>query len=101
MFVLGQLFASLAVLFSMIFKVIYFLLVIRIILSWFQVSPYSELASLLYRVTDPILLPFRRLPLRIGMIDFSPILAFLILSFLDSFIVGILRQLSYHFGAMA
>ena len=99
MFILGQLFASLAVLFSMLFKVIYFLLVVRIILSWFQVGPYSDIAGILYRITDPILLPFRRLPLRIGMIDLSPILAFLVLSFLDSFVVGVLRQLAYQFGA--
>lgn len=99
MFVLGQLFASLAVLFAMIFKVIYFLLVIRIILSWFQVNPYSEAVTLLYRVTDPILAPFRKLPLAIGGIDFSPILAFLVLSFLDHFIVGLLQQFAYRFGA--
>ena len=101
MFILGQLFVSLAVLFSMLFKVIYFLLVIRIVLSWFQVSSYSDLVSVLYRMTDPILLPFRRLPLQIGMIDFSPILAFLLISFLDSFVVGIMRQLAYQFGAAA
>jgi YggT family protein len=98
MFIIGQLFASLAILFSMLFKVIYFLLVIRIILSWFQVDPYSELAGILYRITDPVLAPFRRLPLQVGGFDFSPILAFLALSFLDSFVVGVLRQLAYQFG---
>lgn len=100
MFILGQFFASLAVLFSMLFKVIYFLLVIRIILSWFQISPFSEAVSILYRITDPILLPFRKLPLQIGMMDLSPILAFILLTFLDHFMVGIFRQLAYQFGAM-
>ncbi|OGX05485.1 MAG: hypothetical protein A3G87_09780 [Omnitrophica bacterium RIFCSPLOWO2_12_FULL_50_11] len=99
MFIFGQLFSSLAVLFAMIFKVLYLLLVIRIILSWFQVNPYSDIVSTLYRVTDPILMPIRRLPLQIGMIDFSPVVAFLVLGFLDSFIVGILRQLAFQFGA--
>ena len=99
MFVLGYFFSSLALLFSMIFKILYFLIVIRIILSWFQVDPYSEVAAVLYRVTDPILLPFRRLPLQIGMIDLSPIVAFLALSVADHFVVGILRQLAYQFGA--
>lgn len=101
MFILGQFFASLAVLFSMVFKVIYFLLVIRIILSWFQVNPFSEPINLLYRVTEPILLPLRRLPLQVGMIDFSPIVAFILLTFLDHFIVGIFQQLAYRFGAFA
>jgi YggT family protein len=98
MFILGQLFSSLALLFSMLFNVIYFLLVIRIILSWFPVNQYSEIVQLLYRITDPILAPFRRIPLRMGMIDFSPIFAFLAIAFLRNFIVGILTQLAYKFG---
>ena len=100
MFIFGQLFASLALLFSMIFKVIYFLLVIRIIISWFQVNPFSEPVNLLYRITEPILLPLKRLPLQIGMIDFSPIVAFFLLYVLDFFVVGSLRGLAYQFGAL-
>ena len=100
MFIVGQFFASLAVLFSMVFKVIYFLLVIRIVVSWFQVNPFSEPINLLYRVTEPILLPLRKLPLKVGMIDFSPIVAFILLTFLDHFIVGIFQQLAYQFGAL-
>ena len=99
MFVIGQLFSSLAILCSMLFRVMYFLLVIRMVLSWFQVSPFSEPVNILYRITEPLLMPFRRLPLKVGVIDFSPILAFVILSFLDNFIVGLLQQLAYRFGA--
>ena len=100
MFVIGQLFSSLAVLFSMVFKILYFLLVLRIIISWFRVDSFSEPVSLLYRVTDPLLLPLKRLPLQIGMIDFSPILAFLALTFLDHFLVGLLQQIAYRCGVM-
>ncbi len=98
MFVFGQLFSSLALLFNMIFNVIYFLLVIRIILSWFGVNPYNELAQMLFRITDPILAPFRRLPLQIGMVDLSPIVAFIVLAFARSFVVGTLTQLAHKFG---
>ncbi|MBI4394816.1 MAG: YggT family protein [Candidatus Omnitrophica bacterium] len=100
MFIIGQFFASLAILVSMIFKVIYFLLVIRIIVSWFQASSFSEPISLLYRITDPILLPLRRLPLQVGMIDFSPVVAFILISFIDSFVVGILQRLAFQFGGV-
>jgi YggT family protein len=82
----------------MIFNVLYFLLVIRIVLSWFGVNPYNEIVSILYRITDPILKPFRRLPLQVGMIDFSPIVAFIVLTFLRTFVVGLLTQLSYRFA---
>ncbi|MBI3999738.1 MAG: YggT family protein [Candidatus Omnitrophica bacterium] len=98
MFIFGQFFASLAVLVSMIFKVIYFLLVIRIIVSWFQVNPFSEPISMLYRITEPILLPLRKLPLQVGVIDFSPVVAFILISFLDSFIVGVLQQIALQFS---
>ncbi len=101
MFIIGQLLASLALLFSMIFKIFYFLLVIRIILSWFAVDSYSEPFQTLFRITEPILAPFRRLPIQIGMFDLSPVLAFLALSFLDHFIVGILRGLALQLGAAA
>jgi len=98
MFILGQLFSSLALLFGMIFNVIYFLLVVRIIISWFGVNPYNELVQILFKITEPILAPFRRLPLQVGMIDFSPIIAFIILAFVRNFVVGLLTQLAYRFG---
>jgi len=99
MFVLGQFFASLALLFSMVFKLLYFLIAIRILLSWFPVDPYNDVIRTLYAITDPILEPLRRLPLNVGMIDFSPMIAFILLTFLDSFVVGILRRLAMQFGA--
>lgn len=99
MFILAQLFSSLALLFSMVFKILYFLLVIRIILSWFSVDPFNTTVSTLYQITDPLLVPFRKLPLQIGMIDFSAMFAFLALAFLDHFVVGLLTQLAYRFAA--
>jgi len=98
MFMLSQLFSSLALLTSMIFNVLYFLLVIRIVLSWFGMNPYNELTQILLRITDPILKPSRRLPLQIGGLDLSPIVAFLVLAFLRNFIVGMLTQLAHKFG---
>ena len=99
MFVVGQLFSSLALLFGILFKVIYFLLVIRIILSWFQVDPFSEPARTLYQITEPILEPLRRIPfLQIGPLDLSSILAFFILNFLENVIVVGLQRLAIHFS---
>ena len=93
-----QLFSSLAWLFNMLFTIVYFILIARILLSWFGVNPYNELVQIVYRISDPILRPFRRLPLQVGMIDFSPILAFILLSFLRSLVVGGLRGLAFKFG---
>lgn len=95
MFVFGELFRSLALLVSLTFNILYFVLVIRIILSWVGADPYNEIVNVVYRISDPILMPFRRLPLQMGGIDFSPILAFIVLSVLRSFIVNVLYQLAY------
>jgi len=98
MFILGEFLRSLALLISLVINILYFLLVIRIILSWVGADRYNEIVQIVYRVTDPVLAPLRRLPLRIGMMDFSPIVAFIILSVIKSFIVNILYQLAYRLG---
>ncbi len=98
MFVIGELFRSFALLVSLAFNILYFVLVVRIILSWVNADPHNEIVQIIYRVTDPILAPFRRLPLQMGGIDFSPIVAFLVLSVLRSFIVSILYQIAYRLG---
>ena len=92
MYILGQFLASLAYLLNMIFNILYFLLVVRIIISWFGVNTYNEIVQVLLRITEPILAPFRKLPLQMGFVDFSPILAFVVLWFLRDFIVGVLSH---------
>ncbi len=98
MFIFGELFRSLALLVSLVFNIVYFILVIRIILSWVNPDPYNEIVRVIYRISDPILIPFRRLPLQAGAIDFSPIVAFLVLSVLRNFIVNILCQVAGRLG---
>ena len=50
----------------------------RIILSWFPVSPGGPMASIfsfLYRITEPLLGPLRRVIPPLGGFDLSPIVA--------------------------
>ena len=98
MFIVGEIFRSLALLISLLFNIIYFILVVRIILSWVGADAYNEIVQIIYRITEPLLLPFRRLPLQIGAMDFSPILAFIVLSVIRNFLVNILYQLAYRMG---
>ena len=98
MFVFSELVRSLAVLIDMIFGLLYILLVIRIIMSWFAVNPYNEIVQIIFKITEPLLAPFRKLPLQIGALDFSPVAAFLVLRFLNIFIVGLLRNLATRLG---
>ena len=98
MFVVAEIVRSLALLVSLLFNVLYFILIIRIIMSWINPDPYNEIVQIIYRISDPILVPFRRLPLQMGGIDFSPILAFVVLSVLRNFIVNILYHIAYRIG---
>ncbi len=98
MFVFGELLSSLAMLMGMIFKLVYFVLVVRMLLSWVNPDPYNQMVRIIYRVTEPILAPFRRIIPPMGMVDISPIVVFLLLSFIEKFVVGVLLQLSSRIG---
>ena len=98
MFIFAELFRSLALLISLIFNIVYFVLVIRIIISWVGADPYNEIVRVIYKISDPILEPFKRLPLQLGSIDFSPIIAFILLSVVKGFIVNVLYQLAAKLG---
>ena len=65
------------------------LLVVRVVMSWFPISPNGPaetVAGFLYMVTDPVLVPLRRIlpPVRMGAmaLDLSPIVAGFCLSVL-------------------
>ncbi len=64
-------------------------LVVRVLMSWFPISrdgPMATVAGVLYTVTDPVLLPLRRIVPAVRMgnmaLDLSPIVAFFGLSIL-------------------
>lgn len=55
-------------------------ILIRALLSWFQMDPANPFIQALSAVTDPIIDPIRRVVPRIMMIDFSPMIAMIVLS---------------------
>lgn len=56
-------------------------LIIYILLSWFPNARSSSFGQFLGRICEPYLEPFRRIIPPLGMIDLSPIVAFLVLNF--------------------
>jgi len=69
--------------------------IIRAVLSWVNPDPYNPIVRALYSVTEPVLSRLRRkLPLFAGSIDFSPIVAVLIIVFLQRFVVRTLFDLA-------
>jgi YggT family protein len=81
---------------SLVFQAYQFLILIRVLLSWVNVNPYGRainhpLIDLLYRLTDPVLEPLRRLiPPIGGMLDISPIVAMILLEVVRQVIVRLL-----------
>jgi YggT family protein len=62
--------------------------VVAALISWVSPDPRNPIVQILYRMTEPILRPFRRIlpPQRTGGIDFSPIFVILIIEFLKVFV---------------
>ena len=56
----------------------------RVIVSWFSPSPTNRLVIILYQVTEPFLAPLRRIIPRVGMFDFTPLVAIIILRLIVS-----------------
>jgi len=55
-----------------------FVLLARVLLSWVQIDPYHPAVQALYRLTEPVLQPIRRvLPQGVGL-DFSPVIAMIL-----------------------
>lgn len=72
-------------------RVINFLILIRVLMSWFIRDPRNPFAVFIYSLTEPILSPFRKLLRRLGvggMLDFSPILALLVIQMIANAIVS-------------
>lgn len=59
-------------------------LIIYILMSWFPNARETAIGRLLARICEPYLEPFRKIIPPIGMMDISPIVAFLVLNFARS-----------------
>lgn len=75
---------------SLLLRIIDSLILVRVLLSFFPTLHSSKISYFIYQMTEPILAPCRaildRLGLGMGMIDFSPILAFLLLGLMQNLI---------------
>jgi YggT family protein len=98
MFVIANLLEALARIVDIVLTVYFWLILIRALLSWVNPDPYNLIVQFVYKLTEPVLYRIRKvLPLGFGIgIDLSPLIAFLIIIFLRTFLVKTLLQLSYY-----
>ncbi len=93
MFVVSNFIISLANVIDIILTMFYWLILIRALISWVSPDPFNPIVQFLFRTTDPILNPIRKLMPNMA-IDISPIIAFLGIMFIKSFLVATLFDLS-------
>lgn len=95
MFILSNLIVAAATIFDYILTIANWLIIIRALLSWVNPDPYNPIVQFLFRTTEPLLAPFRRLipGYSIGL-DISPIFALVAIWFLKLFLIRSLFEIA-------
>jgi YggT family protein len=94
MFVIGNLLEGVAVVADYLLWAYMWVIVARALISWVNPDPWNPIVRFLERATEPVLHPIRR---RIGFgmgLDLSPVIAIMIIIFLQVAVVQSLRELA-------
>ncbi|HPV14036.1 MAG TPA: YggT family protein [Candidatus Cloacimonadota bacterium] len=70
-------------------EVYYWILLLRVLLSWFIQNPDNKFYHFLYSITEPLLAPIRRILPSMGL-DISPIILFLLLRLISGLLYGLI-----------
>ncbi len=98
MFVLNNFIIAIARVIDIILTVYMWIIIARALISWVNPDPYNKIVIFLYRVTEPVLRPIRRIIPRHNLpIDFAPLVVLLIIIFLQSFLVKTMLQMATGF----
>jgi YggT family protein len=83
---------DLVVLIKLLFQAFYVLLIIRVVLSWLPgIGPDHPAVDFVNRATSPLLTPIRRVMPPMGGLDLSPLVAILLLTLVQSLVIGLLE----------
>ncbi len=77
---------EIAALLGLIIYLYSFVILARVLMSWVQVDPNSPLARTLIDLTEPVLAPIRNLLPPTAGLDFSPIIAIVLLQIIGRMI---------------
>jgi YggT family protein len=75
---------------SAVFTLLMAALLIRVIASWFGIGPYHRWMRPIVSLTSWLIDPIRRVLPPMGMIDFSPMVAWLVLYVVRGFVLGLI-----------
>ena len=94
MFVFGNFLSAVAQILNAVLGLYVWVLIIRVLISWVSPDPSNPIVQFLVAVTDPVLVPLRRIIPPLGMFDLSPLVAILAIQALQHFLVRSLLDLS-------
>ena len=95
MFFIGYFLIALAKVIGMVLTIYLWIIVARAVLSWVNPDPYNPIVRFIHNVTEPVLYPIRhKLPVSYAGMDFSPIVVFLIIIFLNNWLVPSIERFS-------
>jgi YggT family protein len=98
MFVLNNFIIAIARVIDIILTVYMWIIIARALISWVNPDPYNKIVIFLYRVTEPVLRPIRRIIPRHNLpIDFAPLVVLLIIIVLRSLLVKSRLQMATGF----
>lgn len=78
---------------QLLFDLYVIVLLVRVLLSWTQADPRNPIVNLIHQLTEPLLAPIRRMLPQSGGIDFSPIVAFVVVLIAEQVVLMLLRSL--------
>lgn len=80
---------------DIVLTVYLWIIIARAVISWVNPDPYNKIVIFLYRVTEPVLAPIRRIiPAHTLPVDFSPLIVLLVIFFLKQFLVRTMIQMA-------
>jgi YggT family protein len=75
---------------DLLFRALWIAILGTVLMSWIDPSGSSRVSQVLREITDPILTPVRKILPTVGMLDFSPLVALLLLEFIRMMIISVL-----------
>ena len=97
MFIVGYFLQAVSGILGIALNIAMIVIIARAILSWVSPDPYNPIVRIINQLSEPILFPIRRRVPYMGGIDWSPIIALMIIYFLDIFLVQTLDRLGSSF----
>jgi len=95
MIILSNFLIAIAKVLDIVLTIFMWIVIARAVLSWVSPDPYNPIVRFIHKVTEPVLYQVRkRIPVNFGGIDFSPIIVFLAIIFLQRFVVHSLYGLA-------